>query len=146
MAKKNALRRAASGGLTVYRTQLQKVKDRAKPSRIASAAKREAETQANVLISVASAAAMGWAKKNKVALPTVAGIEPALLYGGVLAYFGPKIAKGKQGQMVQAVGSGLLTLGAYNYVRTGSATLAGTGGVSAPPGYFQNSSDVDVDE
>jgi hypothetical protein len=144
VAKKHSLARRISGATNVYKTQLQKLKDSKTASRVATAAKREAQLQSNVIASAAAAYALGYAKKNGMKLPTIGGIEPAILYGAILAYAGPKVAKGRNGQLVQAAGAGLLTVGAYQYARSGTTKLEG---VSEPPqrGYFENSSDVEVD-
>jgi hypothetical protein len=98
--------------------------------------------QANTIASIAGGMALAYAKKKQWVPAAPGGIEPALFYGGLISLLAPRFVKGRNGQIVQAVGTGILTVGAYNYIRTGNATLEG---VSPPPGYFQNSSDVEVE-
>jgi hypothetical protein len=60
-------------------------------------------------------------------LPTVMGLDPAVLYGAIGYFFGRKFAGGKAGRMVEAAGQGLLAYGAGRSTYRGSVKVAGEG-------------------
>jgi hypothetical protein len=79
------------------------------------------------VLTVAGAAAFAYAEKKGVAIPTVAGLDPALLIGCVAAFLGPRFLPGKNGQRAQAVGDGLLAFAAARAVQRGGVKVAGEG-------------------
>lgn len=67
------------------------------------------------IIGAVSAGALGYAERSGMALPTFGGIDPSLLYGGVLGVVLPMFVKGKLGTMSEQVGSGMLDVAAYKF-------------------------------
>jgi len=79
-----------------------------------------------MILSLGSAALYGYAKKKAWNLPTLGGIEPTILYGLALGVGGPMISKDKNARRLEALGTGLLTIAAYNVSRTGNFTVSGS--------------------
>jgi len=96
---------------------------------VASRARTEAMRREEMLLSLGSAAAIGYAKKKGMNLPTVAGIDPTMLYGLLLGVGLPMVTKDKTAKRLEAVGTGLLTVGVYTFARTGNWTVAGGEGI-----------------
>ena len=103
------------------------MKERARVSGIARRARDEAMKREEMVLSLGSAALYGYARKSNWNLPTLGGIDPAILYGVALGIGGPMISKDKNGRRMESLGTGLLTIAAYNVARTGSFTIAGEG-------------------
>lgn len=68
-------------------------------------------------ITVGTPVAFAFAERNW-AIPTVMGLDPAVLYGGAMALIGLKLA-GKNGRRLLAAGCGLLASGARDSVKRG---------------------------
>lgn len=64
------------------------------------------------LISIGAGLAVGLLNKSGKKLPTVAGLNPNLLYGAGLFVLGPELVKGRNGERLGALGAGMLTLAA----------------------------------
>jgi hypothetical protein len=68
------------------------------------------------VVAAAAAGALGYAEKTGMHLPTVMGLEPALLYGVVAAAAGHTVAKsGRVGEALRQTGAGALAVAAYKY-------------------------------
>lgn len=80
----------------------------------AVASKRE-----NGIIAIGAGVALGVMAKKGKNLPTVGGIDPALLYGAALFIAGPELLKGKNGERLGALGQGMLTVAAFNVPQRG---------------------------
>jgi len=100
-------------------------KERARAAAIGRRTRAEAMKREEMILSLGSAALYGYAKKKAWNLPTIGGIEPTILYGLALGVGGPMISKDKNGRRLEAMGTGLLTIAAYNVSRTGNFTVAG---------------------
>lgn len=94
-------------------------------SALSKRARASASNNEDLIVGVATAAAFSMAEKKGVRMPTVAGLDPALLYGMGLYVFAKKIAKGKNGDRVEAIGESLLTLAASRAVQRGGVKVAG---------------------
>jgi len=93
----------------------------------ASAAARNSATRAarnGTMLGGIAAGLFGYAEKSGTALPTVAGINPSLLYGGLLGVVIPMFIKGSTGRIAEQVGSGLLDVAAYK-LGAGMPVLSG---------------------
>ena len=101
-------------------------KQSARVAAISRRTRQEAMKREEMILSLGSAALLGYAKKKAWSLPTIGGIEPSILYGLVLGVGGPMISKDKNGRRLEAMGTGLLTIAAYNVSRTGNFTVSGT--------------------
>jgi len=64
--------------------------------------------------------------ESKVSLPTIAKLEPSVLYGAGLYLLGSRVASGNAGKFMEQAGATLLTIGASRCVKTGSIRTAGT--------------------
>ena len=89
-------------------------KERARAAAIGRRTRAEAMKREEMILSLGSAALYGYAKKKAWNLPTIGGIEPTILYGLALGVGGPMISKDKNGRRLEAMGTGLLTIAAYN--------------------------------
>ncbi len=77
------------------------------------------------LISIGAAAGLAMLEKKGTKLPTVMGLDPALLIGGVLFLGGAKLVAGKNGKRIEAAGEGLLAVAANRSILRGSVKVAG---------------------
>jgi len=93
--------------------------------RLAKRTRDEAVKRDEMLLSLGGAAAYGYARKKSWNLPTLGGIDPAVLYGLVLAIGVPMVSKDKAAKKISAVGEGMLTVAAYSLARTGNWSIAG---------------------
>ena len=96
---------------------------------VAARARSEAMRREEMLLSLGSAAAIGYAKKKGWNLPSVAGIDPTLLYGLVLGVGLPMVTRDKMAKRLEAAGTGLLTVGVYSFARTGTWSVTGGEGI-----------------
>lgn len=97
-------------------------------NRLASVAKRAssaASANDHLLCSLGAAAALTYAEK-KGKIPSIMGLDPALVIGGVLYLGGRKLAGGKAGQRIEAAGEGLLAVATSRVVQRGSIKVSGT--------------------
>ena len=101
-------------------------KERARAAAIGRRTRAEAMKREEMILSLGSAALYGYAKKKAWNLPTLGGIEPTILYGLALGVGGPMISKDKNARRLEALGTGLLTIAAYNVSRTGNFTVSGS--------------------
>lgn len=95
-------------------------------SRLSSLQKRARERASGhegVVASTLAPVVMAMAQKH-VNLPTVAGIDKNLLYGGLAYIVGPKLG-GKTGQLVRSAGQGLLAVGAAASAARGGIKVSG---------------------
>lgn len=84
-------------------------------TRIKSAGRRardHAAKRENGLIGIGTGLALGLLNKSGKKLPTIAGLNPNLLYGAGLFLLGPELMKGKNGERLGAIGTGFLTVAA----------------------------------
>jgi hypothetical protein len=79
-----------------------------------------AKARSGTLVSAIGAAAFG-ALEQRTALPTIPGVQPALVYGGVLGLVLPMWVKGNTGKMIEQVGSGVLAVAAYKLAQSGGS-------------------------
>jgi hypothetical protein len=85
----------------------------------ASVKRRVGEQKSELLtpaVSAATAGALGYAESEKYAIPTVAGIMPAALYGAVAAVLGTVVrqtAKGTPGKAIRGLATGFVSVAAY---------------------------------
>jgi hypothetical protein len=115
-------------------------------SRLAAASKRAGKHVArhdDMLIGVAAAAGLGLLEKKGKKLPTVANIDPALLYGAVAYLGGRKLLGGRNGARLEAAGEALLAVAANRVVARGSVKVAGDELVGDD---FDDSDDDDDDD
>ena len=84
---------------------------------------RAAADQELSAITVGAPVALGFAERQGYALPTVFGLDPAVLYGGALALLGLKFVKGKNGKRLLAAGVGLLGSGGRDSIKRGSVKV-----------------------
>lgn len=76
-------------------------------------------------ITIGAPVAFAMAERKGVKLPSVMGLDPALLIGGALAVFGGK-AGGRNGKRLEAAGDGILAYAAARSAARGSVKVAGT--------------------
>lgn len=103
-----------------YRAKLVAAKER-----LANLSKRGARVAADQelsAITIGAPVALGFAERQGYALPTVMGLDPAVLYGGVLALLSFKVA-GKNGKRMLAAGCGLLASGGRDSIKRGSVRV-----------------------
>jgi hypothetical protein len=105
--------------------QIAKLKDR-----LAAASKRARGQGGQVqkertLITAAAAGLFALAEKKGVNIPTVAGLDPAIVIGAAATLLGPRYIGGKNGQRLQAAGDGLLALAASRAVARGGVKVSG---------------------
>lgn len=67
------------------------------------------------LVGHVAALGFGYSERSGMKLPTVAGIEPAALYGAVGALVVPRFVGGKAGATIEAVGNTLLDIALYKF-------------------------------
>lgn len=111
-----APRRSNAGALRIA-----KAKAAARVAAVRAGAAAKART--GTMVSAVGAAAYG-ALEQRVSLPTLPGVNPALVWGGVLGLVVPSFVKGNTGKMVEQVGSGVLAVAAYKLAQSGGS-LAG---------------------
>jgi hypothetical protein len=87
--------------------------------RAGTRAKAVAQKRENGVISIVTGVGLGLLAKSGKKLPTVAGIDPNLLYGGALFLLGPELMKGKNGDRLAALGTGMLTVAGYTVPQRG---------------------------
>ena len=112
-----AFRRGGIGAKALVRTAANKAASTARAS-----AQRSVKNGA--IVGGVAAGLYGYAEKEQWALPTVGGINPSLLYGGVLGILVPMFVKGSVARMAEQVGSGLLDVAAYK-LGSGQDVIAG---------------------
>lgn len=128
MAKKTAKRSFSSS--LAFRPRAAVV-HRARPAGVSKKRYEEAVTRAKnagkralaaktspiaTVVAAAAAGAIGYAEKTGMHLPTVMGLEPALLYGVVAAAAGHTVARsGRVGEALRQTGAGALAVAAYKY-------------------------------
>lgn len=83
-----------------------------------ASARRAATRQETTVLTLGGAAAFALMQK-KATLPTVAGLDPALLYGAAAVALGMSM-KGKNGERLRSVGDGVLAVGIARAVDRGS--------------------------
>lgn len=96
-------------------------------ARVSSLSKRVREGASgheHAMFAVGAAGLFSLAEK-KTTMPTVMGLDPALLFGAALYLGGPKVLKGSSGKKLEAAGEGLLALGAARSVARGGVRVAG---------------------
>lgn len=81
--------------------------------------------QKGTVLSLGGAAALAVAEQRGVALPTLGGIDPAVLYGAALAFGAPMALKGKSGAALASVGEGVLCVGLHRSIVRGSVKVEG---------------------
>jgi hypothetical protein len=105
--------------------QIAKLKERLKSaSRRARAGGGSGGTD-KTIFTLVGASLLAFAEAKKVELPTVAKIDPALLYGGIGALVLPRFVGGKNGARLQAVGDGLLAVAAHRSIKRGGIKVEG---------------------
>lgn len=114
------VRRGPSPKLVKVQTQLANLRKRA-----VSTAGQHAEVIAGVGATAAFVALEKSLKEKKQSLPTVMGLDPALLYGATLYLFGRKLAGGKSGKLAESAGAGLLSYAAGRSMYRGSVKVSG---------------------
>lgn len=84
------------------------------------------------LATLAGAAALGFAEATpegaaepRFQLPTVAGVDPALVWGFGLGFLAPHLVRGRAGKMLAQVGTGMATVGVFRSVQRGSVKVEG---------------------
>jgi hypothetical protein len=82
-----------------------------------------AKARTGTIVAAVGAAAFG-ALEQRTQLPTIPGVSPALVWGGVLGLVVPMWLKGTSGKMVEQAGSGILSVAAYKLAQSGGS-LAG---------------------
>lgn len=115
-------------------------------TRVAAAGKRTravAQKNEDTLLVLAGAAAPALITRfTGKSLPTVAGIDPALLIGGVLLVVGSRMA-GKNGARMKSLGTGMAAPAIARAVQTGTIKVSGDEDVGADD---EISGDDDVGE
>lgn len=106
--------------------QIAKLKERLKSAAKRARGQGGLADQERTLFTLGAAAALAAAEKKGVQIPTVAGVDPALLGGAVCALLLPRYVGGKNAKRVQAIGDGLLAVAAHRSVQRGSVKVAGT--------------------
>lgn len=86
----------------------------------AKARESNGNTQEDALIAVGVAVALAAAEKEGKELPTVANLDPALIYGVLGAVIAPNFIKGPWSQRIESAGVGLLTVAAHRSMLRGS--------------------------
>jgi hypothetical protein len=79
-------------------------------------------------ITVGAPVAFTLLERRGTRIPSVMGIDPAIVLGAVLSLGGKRIAGGKNGARIEAAGDGLLAYGAARSAARGSIRVAGEGG------------------
>lgn len=110
--------RRSHAGLAKYR----KLKDSV--ARRTASARRAAADRKGTIIAAATAAGVGYAERKGYQMPTIGGVEPTLLYGGVLLALGGTVAKGNSRKALDEVASGMLAVAAYKF-GSGKPVLSG---------------------
>lgn len=125
MAKTSLARRSVAPRRTSSRGGALKLV-RAKQAMQATRARirRDAAADSAMFIGAACAAALGYAEKQGYELPRVAGLEPTLVLGVGAGVLGPKLVKGKAGDMLRQFGAASLTVAAFK-IGSGQPIIAG---------------------
>lgn len=113
--------RGASAPLARARTRTRTV---VKTVRRRASAVAGSPTTAKAMV-IGGAAAIAFAERGGTTLPTVANIDPALLYGLALGFGAPMLLKGKAGAMLAQLGLGAASVGVHRSIVRGSARIAG---------------------
>ena len=95
----------------------------------ASRARRESQERTGMVVAALAAGLWGSGDRKGLNFPTVKGVEPSLLIGGLAAFAAGNVVKGSTGKMLGDAATGVLAIAAYRY---GSGTAMGspaTGGV-----------------
>jgi hypothetical protein len=88
-------------------------------SRAGVKAREVASKRENQLIGIGTGVALGLLAKSGKQLPTVAGLDPNLLYGAALFALAPEVVKGKNGERLAAIGTGMLTVAGFQVPQRG---------------------------
>jgi hypothetical protein len=111
---------------TVSKKKYEDLQARAK--RLAAKAREAAtmsNTQEDALIAVGSAMLLAAAEREGKELPTIAGLDPALVYGVLGAVVAPQFVDDPQwSQRLESAGVGLLTVAAHRSLMRGSVKMA----------------------
>jgi hypothetical protein len=115
--------------LTVVRRkspQIAKLKERLKSASRRARGQGGQVNKERTILTLAGAAGFAMLEKKGVRMPTVGGIDPAILIGAACVLAGPRYIGGKNGQRVQAIGDGVLSLAAARAVQRGGVKVSGT--------------------
>lgn len=74
---------------------------------------------------MAGAGLFALAERKGVNIPTIAGLDPAILPGAALSLLAPRYVGGKNGKRLQAAGDGLLALATARAVQRGGVKVSG---------------------
>jgi len=105
--------------------QLVKLKERLKTAAKRARGRSGASDKERTLLTVAGSVALALAAKKGINLPTVANIDPGILYGAAFSLVLPRYVGGKNGSRMQAVGDGMLAAAAARSFERGSVKVAG---------------------
>lgn len=105
--------------------QIAKLKERLKAAGKRARGKSGQSDREKTILTAAGAAGFAMLESRGVAIPTVGGIDPALLVGAALSLAGPRYIGGKNGLRAQAVGDGILALAAARAVQRGGIKVGG---------------------
>ena len=105
--------------------QIAKLKERLKSAARRARGHGGASGHDKTIFTLLGAGALAFAEKRNVKLPTVANIDPALVYGAIGALILPKYIGGQNGARVQAAGDGLLAVAAHRSMMRGGVKMSG---------------------
>lgn len=105
--------------------QIAKLKERLRAAGKRARGKGGSSDREKTLLTAVGAAGYAMLEKRGVRIPTVGGLDPALLIGAALSLAGPRYIGGKNGLRAQAVGDGVLALAAARAVTRGGVKVAG---------------------
>jgi hypothetical protein len=74
---------------------------------------------------MAGAGLFALAERKGVNIPSVGGLDPAILPGALLALVAPRYVGGKNGQRLQAAGDGVLALATARAIQRGGVKVSG---------------------
>jgi hypothetical protein len=93
--------------------------------RVGSAVAGKKQRLTSGAVTMAGAAALGVAERDGRVLPTVADLDPGLVYGLGAALAGLYGLKGKTGSMLADAGFGAAAVGLHRSIQRGSARVSG---------------------
>jgi hypothetical protein len=105
--------------------QIAKLKERLKAAGKRARGKSGQSDREKTILTAAGAAAFAMLESKGISIPTVGGIDPALLIGAGLSLAGPRYIGGKNGLRAQAVGDGILALAAARAIQRGGVKVSG---------------------
>lgn len=124
-----------SSAITVSRPNPYKGKLLRAEERLKAVAKRAHSgmmEQEEAAIAIGAPLVLGLLEARGTRLPTVGGIDPAIVWGAALALLGPKALKGKNGKRIAAAGVGLLSSAARDSGKRGSLKVGEDEGEEYP--------------